>query len=284
MFCTEGLIQGQAAEYFKSGGKKYSFNYKDGEFDGKFEEYFPHGQLKQIGWFSEGKRQQQWLSYYPDGVLESDYYYLNGELSGLCLDYNTIGKLSAASDFEYDKLKDIINYNSNGGAITQKNTQAKTVSFESKYKNGSRQASFVTACGDYTKITKWFPNGKVFYSYDLLSGKKEGAYQYNSLSGKTTLQGDFINGVEEGVWKAFYDNGQPDYVGNYLSGKHDSTWVYHFPNGEISSIADFRNGDRNGITRNFGPEGIPLLEKLYIEGLLSIDDGSDTYAKKYSSN
>ena len=98
--------------------------------------------------------------------------------------------------------------------------------------------------------------------------KKEGAYQYNSLSGKTTLQGDFINGVEEGVWKAFYDNGQPDYVGNYLSGKHDSTWVYHFPNGEISSIADFRNGDRNGITRNFGPEGIPLLEKLYIEGHL----------------
>ena len=174
----------------------------------------------------------------------------------------------SASDFEYDKLKDIVTYNANGGPITRKSTQGKTVSFESKYTNGVRQTTFVTSCGDYTKVTKWFPNGKVFYSYDLLSGKKEGAYQYNSLSGKTAVQGNFVNGVEEGVWKAYHDNGQLDYIGVYLSGKHDSTWVYHFPNGEISSIVDYRNGERNGITRNFGPEGVPLLEKLYVEGHL----------------
>ncbi|HET6545067.1 MAG TPA: tetratricopeptide repeat protein [Chryseolinea sp.] len=265
---VDGYVQGDASEYFKSGGKKYAFQYKDGKFDGKFEEYYAHGQLKQSGLFAGGERQQQWLTYYPDGVTESDYYYLNGELSGLCFDYTTTGKLLSATEFEADRLKDIVTYNASGGAITSRIAESKNVSFESKYKNGKQQTKFVTSCGDYTKITKWFPNGKVFYSYDLLSGQKEGTYQYNSLNGKTVLQGDYINGLEEGLWKAFYDNGKLDYIGTYLSGKHDSTWIYHFPNGEISSIADYKDGERNGITRNFGPDGTPLLEKLYIEGHL----------------
>ena len=265
---VDGYVQGDASEYFKSGGKKYAFQYKDGKFHGKFEEYYAHGQLKQSGLFADGDRQQQWITYYPDGVTESDYYYLNGELSGLCFDYTTTGKLSSATEFESDRLKDIVSYDATGGAVTHRIAESKNVSFESKYKNGKQQTKFVTSCGDYTKITKWFPNGNVFYSYDLLSGQKEGAYQYNALNGKTVLQGEFVNGLEEGLWKAFYDNGKLDYMGTYLSGKHDSTWIYHFPNGEISSIADFKDGERNGITRNFGPDGTPLVEKVYIEGHL----------------
>jgi uncharacterized protein len=264
----DGYVQGDAAEYFKSGGKKYAFQYKDGKFDGKFEEYYPHGQLKQSGLFNSGDRQQQWITYYPDGVIESDYYYLNGELSGLCYDYTTTGKLSSATEFESDRLKDIVTYNASGGAITRRVEESKNVSFESKYKNGNQQTQFITSCGDYTKVTKWFPNGKIFYSYDLLSGQKEGTYQYNALNGKTVLQGVFVNGLEEGLWRAFYDNGKLDYVGSYLSGKHDSTWIYHFPNGEISSIADYKDGERNGITRNFGPDGTPLVEKIYVGGHL----------------
>lgn len=264
----DGFAQGEAIEYFKSGGKKYAFNYKDGKFDGKFKEFFSHGQLKQVGWFTAGERQQQWLSYYPDGVLELDYYYLNGELLGLCLDYNTTGKLSSVSDFEYDRLKDIGTYNVDGASITKRIVESKNVLFETKYKNGNPQSTFETRCGDYTKITKWFPSGKVFYSYNLLSGKKEGSYQYNTLNGKTVLEGDFIDGLEEGVWKGYYDDGKLDYVGTYLSGKHDSTWIYYFPNGKISSVVNFKNDERHGITRNFGPEGTPLLEKLYIHGHL----------------
>jgi antitoxin component YwqK of YwqJK toxin-antitoxin module len=264
----DGYVQGNASEFFKSGGKRYAFQYKDGKFDGRFEEYYAHGQLKQVGHFTGGERQQQWIGYFPDGVIESDYYYLNGELSGFCYDYSTTGKLSSATEFEADRLKDIVTYDASGGTITRRINESKNVYFESKYKDGKQQTKFVTSCGDYTKITKWFPNGKVFYSYDLLSGRKEGAYQYNALNGKTTLQGEFINGQEEGQWKAFYDNGKVDYVGTYLSGKHDSTWIYHFPNGAISSVADYRDDERDGVTRNFGPDGTALVEKLYIGGHL----------------
>ncbi|WP_276373049.1 tetratricopeptide repeat protein [Chryseolinea sp. H1M3-3] len=263
-----GLAQGAAVEYFKSGGKKYAFNYKDGKFDGGFQEFYPHGQLKQAGWFTDGDRQQQWLSYYPNGVLELDYYYLNGQLSGLCLDYNTTGTLSSLSEYKADQLEDIINYNSNGTAITQKTKQAGNVKFQTTYISGKQQTVFETTCGNYTKITKWFPDGKIFYAFSFLNGQKDGPYQYNAVTGKTLLQGNFINGQEEGWWKGFYENGKLDYEGAYLSGKHDSTWLYYFPNGQISSIAEFRNDERNGITRYFGPEGTPLLEKLYIEGHL----------------
>jgi antitoxin component YwqK of YwqJK toxin-antitoxin module/tetratricopeptide (TPR) repeat protein len=264
----DGLVQGEATEYFKSGEKKYAYNYKDGKFDGMFQEFFRHGQLKQAGWFMGGERQQQWLSYYPDGILELDYYYLNGELSGLCIDYNTTGKLSSVSRFDAGLIRETNSYSVSGSSITQKTEKAGIAVYETKYKNGKPQSSFEATCGDYTKITKWFPGGKVFYAYTLLSGKKEGPYQYNSFTGNSLLQGNFTNGLEEGLWKAYYDNGTLDYVGTYLSGKHDSTWVYHFPNGEISSVANYKNDERHGVTRHFGPDGIPLIEKFYIEGNL----------------
>ena len=181
---------------------------------------------------------------------------------------HTTGKLSSATEFESDRLKDIVNYNASGGAITHRIAESKNVSFESKYKNGKQQTKFVTSCGDYTKITKWFPNGKVFYSYDLLSGQKEGAYQYNALNGKTVLQGEFINGLEEGLWKAFYDNGNwiiwaPTYPESMTAPGYIIS-----PMAKSPLLPIIKDGERNGITRNFGPEGTPLVEKLYIEGHL----------------
>ncbi len=262
----DGLIQGEAAEYFKSGGKKFLFNYKDGDYNGEFKEYFPHGQLKQTGWFARGARQQQWLSYYPSGVIESDYYYLHGDLLGLCLDYNSTGKLSAVSEYDLQGVKNFTHYNAHGEVVTNRVEQTQQVNFEAKYKSGQPQSKLETTCGDYTKIIKWFPDGKVFYTYTLLSGNKEGVYQFNSISGKPILQGNYVDGREEGLWQKFYDNGELDYKGVYLTGEHDSTWVYHFPNGNIASTVDFINDERNGITRNFSPEGIPLVEKLYFEG------------------
>lgn len=267
-FYQDGQVQGEATEYHKSGGKKYIFHYKDGKFDGKFEEFYPHNQLKQVGFFSNGERQQQWFSYYPNGVVELDYYYLNGSLTGLCLDYSTTGKLTSATDYTDNRVLNYATYNAQGVTTTQRREQANIVTFETKYNSGKPQTIAETRCGEYTKITKWFPNGSVFYTYAFRNGSKEGPYQYNSVTGKALLTGTFIDGQEEGSWKGHFDNGTLDYEGFYLSGKHDSTWIYYFPNGKISSVAEFRNGERDGITKNYSPDGSPLLEKLYIEGHL----------------
>lgn len=261
---NEGVVQGEGTEYFRSGGKKYAFNYKDGKFEGKFQEFYTHGQLKQFGWFANGERQQQWLTYYPDGVLELDYYYLNNELFGLCRDYSTTGKLLSVSDYKADKLKDIINYNVDCSPVTERSTATSNISFSTKYKNGKLQSAFETQCGNYTRIAKWFPDGKLFFSYNLLSGQKEGSYQYNSSNGKILLEGQYLNGLEEGVWKGYYHHGKLDYTGTYLSGNHDSTWTYYFSNGEIASTANYRNDERNGISRYFAPDGTPLLEKFFV--------------------
>jgi antitoxin component YwqK of YwqJK toxin-antitoxin module len=265
----EGTLQGEATEYFRSGAKKYVFHYSDGKFNGKFEEYYSHGQLKHNGWFTAGERQQQWLSYFPNGVLESDFYYLHGEFSGLGLEYSTTGKLLSASNYESDRLNDLISYNASGNAITQRSGEAARVSYQAKYKTGKLQSSFETRCGDFTKITRWFPDGKVFYAYELLSGLKEGSYQYNAINGRTLLQGSYINGQEEGLWSGYHETGQLDYAGSYLAGKHDSTWVYYFPNGKISSRGEYRNGDRHGITIIYGADGTPLLQKFYVDGNLT---------------
>ena len=265
---ADGAAIGATVEYFRTGSKKFDSHYKDGQLDGYFIEYYEHGQVKQEGWFVEGKRQQQWLNYYPNGVLESDYYYLNGEPYSTCYDYNTEGKLTLTSEFKDGLLKGGQDFGGGSKDIVKTSRKGNEATFETTYPNGKPRTKYLTQCGEYTKVTKWFPNGKVYYSYDFLSGRKEGKYSHHGLNGQVAREGTFLDNLEEGVWTSYYDNGKVDSKGTYLRGDYDSTWTYHYENGEISSVVDYLDDERHGITRIYSPDGKPIIEKLYYQGNL----------------
>ena len=265
---VDGAAVGATVEYFRTGSKKFDSHYKDGQLDGYFIEYYEHGQVKQEGWFVEGKRQQQWLNYYPNGVLESDYYYLNGEPYSVSYDYNPEGKLTLTSEFKDGLLKGGQDFGDGSKDIVKTSRKGTESTFETTYPNGKPRTKYLTQCGEYTKVTKWFPNGKVYYSYDFLSGRKEGKYSHHGLNGQVAREGTFLDNLEEGVWTSYYDNGKVDSKGTYLRGDYDSTWTYHYENGEISSVVDYLDDERHGITRIYSPDGKPIIEKLYYQGNL----------------
>jgi antitoxin component YwqK of YwqJK toxin-antitoxin module/Flp pilus assembly protein TadD len=265
---VEGEAEGAIFEYFRTGAKKFDSHYKGGQLHGYFIEYYEHGQIKQEGWFVEGQRQQQWLNYYPNGVLESDYYYMNDLLFGECYDYNTEGKLMLASDYKDGSLLSIRDFDNGGKDIMKSSKKGTELAFETNYRNGKPRTKYLTQCGDYTKVTKWFPSGKVYYSYDFLSGRKEGRYVQNAINGQVAREGSFLNNLEEGVWSSYYDNGALDSRGSYLMGDYDSTWTYRYENGQTSSVVEYLNDERHGITRIYSPDGKPIIEKLYYQGNL----------------
>jgi len=265
---ADGETDGPSIEYFRTGAKKFDSHYKDGQLHGYFIEYYEHGQIKQEGWFVEGKRQQQWLNYYPNGVLESDYYYLNDDLFGVCYDYNTEGKLTLTSNYKDGSLNSIHDLDVAGKDIMKSSKKGIELTFETSYSNGKPRTKYVTQCGDYAKVIKWFPNGKVYYSYDFLSGKKEGKYVQNAINGQVIREGSFLNNLEEGVWSSYFDNGALDSKGSYLQGEYDSTWTYRYENGQISSVVEYLDDERHGITSIYSPDGKPIIEKLYFQGNL----------------
>jgi antitoxin component YwqK of YwqJK toxin-antitoxin module/tetratricopeptide (TPR) repeat protein len=263
---VDGLVEGAAVEYHRNGSKKFDSHYKNGELDGYFIEYYDHGQVKQEGWFVDGKRQQQWINYFPNGVIESDYYYLNDDLYGMSYNYTTEGKLFAVSDYKDGLVLAGQDFGDGTKDIMKSSKKDGQTLFETTYANGKARTTFVTQCGEYTKVTKWFPNGNLFYSYDYLSGKKEGKYVQKELNGQVAREGMFMDNFEEGVWTSYYENGKIDSKGTYLRGDYDSTWTYRYENGQLSDVIEYLDDERHGITTIYSPDGKPIVEKLYYQG------------------
>ncbi len=264
---VDDQIVGEVVEYFHSGGKKYVSNYKEGERDGYFQEFYPHGQVKHEGWYQKGMRQQQWQEYYANGVVESDYYYLNGEYHSLCYSFNTDAKMSVAARYDHGSLVDVVNYNEKGVAITTKAKVDNSVILETKYSSDKLQSKLYLTCGEYTNsVTRWFPDGKVFYTYTLSDGSRHGLYEYNSPNGQVEIRGNYALGIQEGWWEGFNFDGKKDYAGKYVQGEQDSTWTYYSAIGNISHTSEFKNDEREGLTRQYGADGKVVLEKMFVNG------------------
>jgi len=264
---VDGQRQGEAFDYYPSGEKKFVHEYKDNELHGYLQEFYRNGQIKQEGWFQDGKREQQWRTYFPDGTLETDSYYLRDSYTGPRYSYAQDGKLYALTTYENGILADIKNYDTKGNLTTVKKTNDHTQHYEEQFPNKKLKAKYEMVCGNYMgQLTKWFPDGSVYYSYNFVNGQKSGAHVYNHLNGKVAIEGSFLDDKQVGYWKSFHINGKISNEGRYVDDERDSVWNYYYASGKISSIITYREGEPEGISRYFSPEGMPLLEKMYLAG------------------
>lgn len=264
---VDGQLQGKGVDYFPSGEKKYVAEYKDNLLHGYFQQFYRNGQVKQEGWFQDGERQQQWFTYFLDGTLESDSYYLNDSYRGPYYSYAQDGKLYSVSTYEGDILVDVKNHDRKGNVVTSKKLNNHTASYVERFANGKTKAKFDMICGNYVgEVTRWYPDGSIYYSYSFVNGQKSGPYQYNHVNGKVAMKGSFLEDKEVGHWQSFHLNGTLMSEGRYVNGEKDSVWNYYSSNGKISSTVTYRGGESHGVSRYFSPEGHPLLEKMYVNG------------------
>lgn len=267
---VDGLAQGVATEYFRSGAIKYIFPYKDNRFDGYFSEFYPDGKVKQEGWYKDGLRQQQWLTYYSDGTLESDYYYLNGVTIEATYDYNNDGKLYVTTLYDLQgNVTDIQYVNATGKVITKTRLEKGKKIFETFHTSGKPKTRFDILEGVYTgSITKWFPDGSIYYTFPMMNNQRHGTYKYYSITNQLEVEGSYVNGQQEGKWTGYTPNGLVDYTGVYINGERDSLWTNYFPHGGVSSLIAYKDDERHGVSRYNSLEGTPILEKLYERGSL----------------
>lgn len=264
---VDGELEGKGIDYFPSGEKKYVVEYQDNVLHGYFQEFYRNGQVKQEGWFQEGEREQQWFTYFLDGTLETDSYYLGGAYKGPYYSYAQDGKLYALTTYEGNILVDVKNHDRKGNVITSRKMNDHTASYVERFANGKQKSKFDMICGNYVgEVTKWYPDGSLYYSYTFVNGKKSGGYVYNHINGKPAMKGSFLNDEEVGHWQTFHINGTVISEGRYVDGEKDSVWNYYSSSGKISSSVTYRDGESHGVSRYFSPEGAPLLEKMYFNG------------------
>nr|HPM32316.1 hypothetical protein [Chryseolinea sp.] len=176
-------------------------------------------------------------------------------------------KMYVATLYDDGSLINSTNYTVSGDVATQSRKEGNTIFLETKFKSGKPQSKLSITCGDYSNmVTKWFPDGELFYFITLSGGKRHGLYQFNSPNGQTEVKGNFIEGKKDGFWEAHYYNGKKEYTGWHSEGEGDSVWTFYHLNGNISSTSEYKNDEREGITKQYDGDGKLVLEKNHING------------------
>lgn len=76
-------------------------------------------------------------------------------------------------------------------------------------------------------------------------------YQYSSgnwnySNGQPKINGQHVNGTDEGPWTWFYENGTKQMQGNFVHGKRNGIWTIWDKNGTKLSESTYQNDKLNG--------------------------------------
>jgi uncharacterized protein len=282
-------LDGVAIDYYPSGAKKIVCEYKEGKLHGYYVEYHENGKVKQQGWYQDGNREQQWIVYFPNGTPESDYYYLQNTAVGAAHHFSVDGKKYSESKFNDEGVAGLQYFNSKGETSSVKRTENAVDIVEEYFKTKKLKSHYEISSGVYTSgWARYFPDGTRQYEYKLANGKKQGPYLSYDIDGTLTGTGSYDDDEREGLWKTYHDNGKLYSEGRYLDDERDSVWTYYHDNGQVSSIGAYQNGSRHGSVKYFGPDGAPIMEKLYRQGDLvafrSLTQTTPTDWTKFTGN
>ena len=65
--------------------------------------------------------------------------------------------------------------------------------------------------------------------------------EYYYYNGQLETKENYIDGLEDGLWKTYYENGQLKDIGNYIKGREVGIWKYYYDNGQLDHEEDNGN-------------------------------------------
>lgn len=227
---VDGLQQGMAYNYNRSGGQTSITNYKDDEIHGLYESY-DNGILDEIIYYTNGKQNGPFTSYYPNGKIKSEGFLVDGELNGTRISYRHDGSISQKTKYSDGEPVKSESYDINGKK-----------EYTIDYQNHN---------GNLTLTT----NNTITSEFSLLSGKYHGKYFSKDKSGATVVDMEYVNDVRHNNYKFYSPYGTIQYDRTYYAGKiHGIDYQYDLV-GNLRLTDEFTFGINNGKTTRFYHNG-----------------------------
>lgn len=245
--------------FYPNGTMSSEGNMRDGLPDGYWKTYFENGQLKSEGNRSEFKLDGPWIFYNEKGLKQSLLTYTEDQKNGEELIYGEEGNV----------LEKYLNVNDkkSGEAIFYYNTGQvyRTLNFENNLEEGK---GFEYA-KDGRLIT--FLNYKKGYIRSIekvnrfnKAGQKKGFWVEYWDSGKTKEEGNWTNGVRNGLFKFYKKKGDLDRIEVYRGGEliedADEAIVLdirkeYYEDGTLKIIGSYKDGSKQGVFREYDKDG-----------------------------
>ncbi len=117
-----------------------------------------------------------------------------------------------------------------------------------------------------TQITQY---GQVRMEGQYDNGVRNGIWTYYDARGNVQGQGTYKNGVmQEGLEITFYSNGQKKAEGNWTNAQKDGHWMFYFRSGTKKEEGLYLYGKKTGVWREYDPSSFYAVEKVFEEDQL----------------
>lgn len=112
------------------------------------------------------------------------------------------------------------------------------------------------------------PNGSEIACVKTVNGAdvKEGPYVLYHEDGSKMIQGEYLDGKQNGEWTMWYDNGQKKSVDHYKDGVQDGEHTGWYTDGKIAAMGMFKDGQPDGVWKRWDPQGFKNWEETYKDG------------------
>ena len=206
--------------------------------NGPQESKYSSGQIKAKWTNLNGNIHGKFLSYRESGKVQNDCEYKNGKENGTCLEYDEEGRLDKRELYDNGKKISVEEFYDNG--------KPQRVS---KFENANK--SCITQFYDTgVKSREWCGFQDRYWYWHL---RYEGPYKSWDENGALSMQGNYVNGEEEGVFSYFY--------GKIL--EREMT----YEKGRLMKSIDYHNEPpQHRMVREYFPDGSVKTESR-LEGL-----------------
>jgi antitoxin component YwqK of YwqJK toxin-antitoxin module len=290
-----GLKQGRWKFFYDNGKVKTEGIYRDDKRNGYFKDYDEKGMLVDIAKYVNDVRQEETpelvkldvkTDYYPDGKPKTVASYLGDIPQGVRREYDNAGRVVASFTFDKGKLiaEGIIDDEGVKDGQWKEYYADGQLRSEGLYSLGNRVGRWrfyhpdgsLEQEGNYNNQGnpegpwKWYyANGNVHREESFRNGLSDGPYTEFNESGTVLVQGEYVDGLEEGFWK--YEYGDTRQEGSYSAGKRNGLWQYFYDNGQLSFEGSYIDDNPNGRHTWYFPDGKKRDQGEYLMGLRTGD-------------
>ena len=84
-----------------------------------------------------------------------------------------------------------------------------------------------------------------------------------SENGILVAEGEFKEGLPNGVWTYYHENSKISGKGKMFNGLREGSWSYYFPDGKVQAEGKYVNDEVSGFWKFYSEDGSPKEEKNF---------------------
>jgi len=247
------ILHGKYISYFLNGNVDSKGQFVNNETSGTWEFYYESGKLKMRGNLKQNSNNGLWEYFYESGNKSMEGIIENKKRVSTWKVYYESGELKEAGEY-VDNKRD-------GLWLTY---------FEDGTKRGE-----IEYTEDYGRYTEYYHSGRLFAEGPKAATRNAGHWRYYDEKGALQMEGDYVNGKKQGIWKNYYASGNVYSSGNYENDEAVGQWKYFFEDGSINASGEFVSGKKHGYWSAYSTAG-----KLKSE--ITYNGGSGEYREYYA--